>query len=167
MTSHEQERLRIREAMNRLLAGQPIRSNGALTVVALAQEAGLKRHVLTHRHLDLKDDFYVAVAKRNRTTDAEAALLEQLDKARAQIAAKTARIRELEADAQMFARVVNVLTLELDNLRSQTETQSSMHERQASTREPRGLRHVSGPMEFEQSMTPARDGRSIEVLRGL
>lgn len=38
-------RNQIRAAMDRLLAGTPLRSDGALTVVALAAEAGIKgRH---------------------------------------------------------------------------------------------------------------------------
>ncbi|WP_426513250.1 hypothetical protein ACPPVO_23080 [Dactylosporangium sp. McL0621] len=55
MTSeHIDERNAIKAAASRLLAGTPLRSNGALTVVALADEAGVKRHVLTRRHTDLK-----------------------------------------------------------------------------------------------------------------
>ena len=44
--------------IDRLLAGTPLRSNGSLTIVALADEAGVKRHLLTHRHTDLKDELY-------------------------------------------------------------------------------------------------------------
>jgi len=46
------QRQQIRDAMDRLLSGKPVRSDGALTVVALAEEADLKRHLLTHRHPD-------------------------------------------------------------------------------------------------------------------
>jgi hypothetical protein len=44
----------IRAAIDRLLAGTPLRSNGSLTIVALAGEANVKRHLLTHRHTDLR-----------------------------------------------------------------------------------------------------------------
>ncbi len=47
------ERKSIRAAIDRLLVGTPLRSDGALTVVSLAAEADVKRHVLTHRHTDL------------------------------------------------------------------------------------------------------------------
>jgi hypothetical protein len=51
------EREAIQAAMQRLLAGQPTRSTGALTILQLAAEAGVKRWVLTHKHSDLKDEF--------------------------------------------------------------------------------------------------------------
>jgi hypothetical protein len=41
-----------------VLGGIPLRSDGKLTVNSLAAEAGVKRHVLTHKHTDLKDRFY-------------------------------------------------------------------------------------------------------------
>ncbi|WP_367318448.1 hypothetical protein [Streptomyces sp. HUAS ZL42] len=41
MSGAADERDRIRAAMDRILTGQPERSNGALTIVALALEAGV------------------------------------------------------------------------------------------------------------------------------
>jgi hypothetical protein len=58
MTTEPDERDRIRAAMDRILAGIPERSNGALTVVALAIEAGVPRNALTQCRTDLKDEFY-------------------------------------------------------------------------------------------------------------
>ncbi|GAA2293136.1 hypothetical protein SVIO_055490 [Streptomyces violaceusniger] len=55
------ERTRIRAAIDRLLAGEPMTSNGALTVVALAAEAGVHRMALQKRHADLKNEFYERV----------------------------------------------------------------------------------------------------------
>jgi hypothetical protein len=55
------ERAAIEAAMNWLLDGIPLRSDGRLTIVSLAAEAGVKRHVLTHKHPDLKDRFYARV----------------------------------------------------------------------------------------------------------
>ena len=57
MTTERGERHRIRAAMDRILAGIPERSNGALTIVALATKAGVPRNALTQRHTDLKDEF--------------------------------------------------------------------------------------------------------------
>ena len=37
-----------------------------VTIVALAAEAGIKRHILTHRHTDLKEEFYARVRAQNR-----------------------------------------------------------------------------------------------------
>ncbi|WP_436800909.1 hypothetical protein [Streptomyces avermitilis] len=58
---HQDERTRIREAMDRLLAGQAAASNGSLTVKALAEEAGVHRMALLKRHADLKNAFYERV----------------------------------------------------------------------------------------------------------
>jgi hypothetical protein len=52
------ERAEIEAAMDRVLDGTSLRSDGKLTVVSLAVEAGVKRHVLTHKHTDLKDRCY-------------------------------------------------------------------------------------------------------------
>ncbi|MER6126863.1 hypothetical protein ABT173_30580 [Streptomyces sp. NPDC001795] len=65
---HEDERSRIRAAMDRLLAGQPTRSNGSLTVVALAAEAGVHRMALQKRHADLKEEFYARVRTETHQT---------------------------------------------------------------------------------------------------
>jgi hypothetical protein len=51
------ERDAIQAAIARLLAGTPTRSTGALTVLQLAAEAGVKRWVLTHKHPDLRQAF--------------------------------------------------------------------------------------------------------------
>ncbi|MFI7349465.1 hypothetical protein ACIBSR_24855 [Streptomyces sp. NPDC049936] len=58
MSPAPDERDRIRAAMDRILQGTAQRSNGALTIVALAQEAGVPRNALTQRHVDLNNDFY-------------------------------------------------------------------------------------------------------------
>ena len=69
---HEDERSRIRAAMDRLLAGQPICSNGSLTGVALGAEAGVHRMALQKRHADLKEEFYARVrAETHQTPEVE------------------------------------------------------------------------------------------------
>ncbi|MER5353401.1 hypothetical protein ABT093_24085 [Kitasatospora sp. NPDC002551] len=55
---HQDERTRIRAAIDRLLTGQATTSDGALTVVSLAAEAGVHRMALLKRHADLKNEFY-------------------------------------------------------------------------------------------------------------
>ncbi|ELB93166.1 hypothetical protein Rwratislav_10388 [Rhodococcus wratislaviensis IFP 2016] len=54
----DDDRRAITAAMQRLFAGTPLRSSGKLDIVTLAQEAGVKRNKLTHKHTDLKDLFY-------------------------------------------------------------------------------------------------------------
>ena len=68
------ERDRIRAATERILGGAPIRSNGALTIVALALEADVPRNALTQRHPDLKNDFYTRVKERGGTPAVESEL---------------------------------------------------------------------------------------------
>lgn len=114
----DQERNEIRAAIERLLSGTPLRSDGALTAVSLAAEAGVKRHVLTHRHTDLKDEFYAKVRAIGRVPESERKLREELQNAKRDLQAARARIRDLETDVDGFARIVNVLALENEQLRA-------------------------------------------------
>lgn len=115
--SDAEERTAITAAMQRLLTGKSLRSSGELTIVALADEAGLKRNKLTHKHTDLKDLFYAEVKAREGVPDSELKLREE-------IAVLTARVEALRDERddyrtanEVFARVINVLTVENDNLR--------------------------------------------------
>lgn len=53
----DQEHQDIREAISRIQTGQPRRSDGSATVVALAKEAGLSRARLYEHHPDLIREF--------------------------------------------------------------------------------------------------------------
>ncbi|WP_410875114.1 hypothetical protein [Nocardia sp. A7] len=57
MPDPEAERAAISAAMGRLLNGTPQRSTGALSMLQLANEAGVKRWLLTHKHTDLAEEF--------------------------------------------------------------------------------------------------------------
>ena len=77
MTSSKQENLErqmIRDAMDRLLDGSPLYSTGKLTVKSLAEEAQVKRWLLTHRHTDLQDEFRAKIAQRGHVPEAVQAL---------------------------------------------------------------------------------------------
>ncbi|MCO8273824.1 hypothetical protein M1L60_24810 [Actinoplanes sp. TRM 88003] len=126
MTSeHTAERDSIKAAASRLLTGTPLRSNGALTVVALAEEASVKRHVLTHRHTDLKDLFYAQVRAQGQVPDSERRLRQELDTTRRQLAEANERIKTLENDNDALARIVNVLAAENALFRDQLQSASS------------------------------------------
>ena len=56
------QRQQIRDAMDRLIAGTALHSDGKLTIKSLAEEAQVKRWVLTHRHTDLQDEFRARIA---------------------------------------------------------------------------------------------------------
>ncbi|GAB7186792.1 hypothetical protein ATKI12_6623 [Kitasatospora sp. Ki12] len=122
MTPALDERDRIRAAMQRILAGTPQHSNGALTIVALAQEAGVPRNALTQRHPDLRNEFYNHVQQRGAVPDTEARLRATAAKLKKTIAAKNKELGQLRADVPALVRVVNQLTLENQRLRDQLAT---------------------------------------------
>lgn len=111
------ERDRIRAAMDRILAGAPERSNGALTVVALAIEACVPRNALTQRHTDLKNEFYQRLKERGTDNEDEARLRATIARLRQAIAAKNKELAQLRTDVPALVRAVNQLTLENQQLR--------------------------------------------------
>jgi chromosome segregation ATPase len=119
MTADLSERDRIRAAMDRILDGTPERSNGALTVVALAIEAGIPRNALTQRHTDLKDEFYQRIRERGADNADEARLRATIAQLRKTIASKNRELAQLRADAPALVRAVNQLTLELQETRAE------------------------------------------------
>jgi seryl-tRNA synthetase len=108
----------IRAAMDRILAGTHERSNGALTIVALAVEADVPRNALTQRHTDLKDEFYQRIKERGADNGDEARLRATIAKLKQTIAAKNKELAQIRADVPALVRVVNQLTLENQQLRS-------------------------------------------------
>lgn len=104
------ERTRIREAIDRLLAGQPTISNGSLTVAALAVEADVHRMALLKRHADLKNEFYARV--RNETQqvpETEKRLRETVAKLKKTIANQKEEIDELRQQVTLLAMAGAVL----------------------------------------------------------
>ncbi|WP_206336262.1 hypothetical protein [Streptomyces torulosus] len=107
----------ITDAMVRLLVGTPLRSDGQLTIKSLAEEAGLKRNKLTHKHTGLKDLFYALV----RMQDARPKVVDSLKRKNDELTQKLTRLRtehdQLGTDLQQLARVVHVLEVENQQLR--------------------------------------------------
>ena len=90
------ERARIRAAMDRLLTGQASVSNGSLTVVALALESGVHRMALIKRHADLKTEFYARVrAETVQLPETEKRLQEAVKKLTKTVADQGAEIDKL------------------------------------------------------------------------
>ncbi|MFL0284339.1 hypothetical protein ACJH6H_03650 [Mycobacterium sp. SMC-21] len=119
-TSQTDEHVRrtIRDAMDRLIDGKPLHSDGKLTIKSLAEEARVKRWLLTHRHTDPQDEFRgridgtdteppILMALRDENADAK----ERIKKLTADVTALTATIHQLE-------RIIQVLALENEQLRS-------------------------------------------------
>jgi hypothetical protein len=123
--SDDEERNAITAAMQRLLAGKPLRSSGALTIVALAEEAGLRRNKLTHKHTDLKDLFYAEVKACNGIPASEIKLRERITALEARIASLRQERDDYRSAAETFARAVHVLTVENDALRKELSNRHS------------------------------------------
>ena len=117
MTPEPGERERIRAAMDRILAGAPERSDGALTVVALAIEAGVPRNALTQRHTDLKNEFYQRIKEHGADNGDEARLRATIARLRKTIEARNRELAQLRADVPALVRAVSQLTMENQQLR--------------------------------------------------
>ncbi|MEU4489119.1 hypothetical protein AB0H94_30275 [Streptomyces purpurascens] len=100
---HQDERARVRQAMDRLLAGQATASKGSLTVVALAAEAGVHRMALLRRHTDLENEFHERVRTETRQVpEPERRLRESVTQLKETVARQKAEIEELR---QLVARL--------------------------------------------------------------
>ena len=100
--------------MDRLLTGQPLRTAGALTIVELAQEADVKRHLLTHRHTDLKDEFNARVRAQQHVPPQLAAARDRNDLLQRRLDAALDDNRMLREQVHAPARQLNLLVAEID-----------------------------------------------------
>ncbi|MEV0742967.1 hypothetical protein AB0I51_45240 [Streptomyces sp. NPDC050549] len=113
---HQDERVRIREAMDRLLTGQATASNGSLTVVALAAEADVHRMALLKRHVDLKNEFYERVrAETHQVPEAEKRLRDTVTKLKKTITNQRAEIEELRQQVTRLTLASAVLAQQSDD----------------------------------------------------
>ncbi|MFA4084535.1 hypothetical protein [Mycobacteroides salmoniphilum] len=112
------ERRSIREAMDRLVDGKALYSDGKLTIKALADEARVKRWLLTHRHTDLQEEFRARIANTEVEPPAIRALQEEKAEAAKKVKALTADVTALTATIHQLERIIQVLALENHQLRS-------------------------------------------------
>ncbi|MFF3878545.1 hypothetical protein [Streptomyces sp. NPDC001978] len=124
MNPRPDERDRIRAAMERILGGKPERSDGALTVVALAIEADVPRHALTQKYPDLRNEFYERVRAKNTPADVEIRLRKTIKKLEKRIENEKEELARLRADVPALIEVVNILTLENRQLREMIDHSS-------------------------------------------
>lgn len=108
----DEVRRTIRDAMDRLLEGKPIRSDGKLTVKSLAAEAGVKRWVLTHQHTDLQQEFRDRCDRQGDTPENQKELIEKLEDLKEQVGRYKVRVSDLSEENNRLTRAVQVLTLE-------------------------------------------------------
>ncbi len=112
MTDPDTQRAAIRDAMARLLDGAPIRSDGKLTIKTLADEAGVKRWVLTHRHTDLQEEFRARVDRHGKDPEPVARLKEQLEHLRQENTRLRQELRQDKATISLLQRHIAVDALE-------------------------------------------------------
>ena len=98
--------------MARLLDGAPIRSDGKLTIKTLADEAGVKRWVLTHRHTDLQEEFRARVDRHGQDPEPVARLKEQLEHLRQENTRLRQELRQDKATISLLQRHIAVDALE-------------------------------------------------------
>ena len=120
MTDQADEHVRrvIRDAMDRLIEGKPLHSDGKLTVKSLAEEARVKRWLLTHRHTDLQDEFRARIASTNTELPILQALREEKTDAQKRVKELTADVTALTATIHQLERIIQVLALENQQFRS-------------------------------------------------
>lgn len=110
----------ITEAMTRLLAGVPLRSDGQLTIKSLAEEARLRRNKLTHKHTGLKDLFYALVRSQHHRPKLADGLHADNDLLRRKLTDLRAAHSKLKDQLALFARIIHVLEVENAQLREQS-----------------------------------------------
>ncbi|MFF9627276.1 hypothetical protein [Streptomyces griseosporeus] len=121
-TNREAERHAIQAAADRLLGGNPIRSTGALTVLQLAAEAGVKRWVLTHKHTDLKDDFLARRTAANGIPPAFQHLQTRADEIEERNRRLTEENQQLKERVQVYAQVIGELHTERERILARVQT---------------------------------------------
>ncbi len=113
----------VRDAMDRLLEGNPIRSDGKLTIKSLATEAGVKRWVLTHQHTDLQQEFRERCERQGETPANQQKLLDKLESMKDQVEKYKVKVSGLSEENNRLARVVQILALENLQLRERLDEQ--------------------------------------------
>lgn len=112
MAEDDETRRQITDAMDRLFSGHAMRSSGALNIVQLAAEAGVKRWVLVNKHTDLRDDFKRRCQQEAPPPQGAAARraeseMEALRKKFALLRDENKKLKALNAD---YAAVINELS---------------------------------------------------------
>ena len=112
MSDHTTERAAIRDAMTRLLDGAPIRSDGKLTIKSLADEAGVKRWLLTHRHTDLQAEFRARIDSHGRDPEPVQRLKQELQHLEQDNKRLREDLRQAKATVALLERHIAVDALE-------------------------------------------------------
>lgn len=95
---------KLREAMQRLLAGEPVRTDGALTKENLAREAGVS-HATVHRAEDILAEWDAKVPRQVLRTPGEVRRDEDIDTLRRQLREAKQQITALNGKLDALATV--------------------------------------------------------------
>lgn len=102
---------KLRQAMERLLAGQPLHTDGALTKENLAREAQVS-HATVHRAEDILAEWDAKVARPVLRTPGEVSRDEKLDELRKQLREAKQQVTELNGKLDALASVTANLYFE-------------------------------------------------------
>ncbi|MGW0395923.1 hypothetical protein ACWDYJ_34700 [Streptomyces sp. NPDC003042] len=136
--------------MDGILRRTPDRSNGALTIVTLAVEAGDPRNALTQRHTDLRNEFYDKVRTPGGTPDSEQQRLrKQVRRLKELRAADAEEIAQLKADVEALVGALHQATAGNQLLRQQLADRTAVLRPLPSQGQPQVLRPESRRPETE------------------
>lgn len=119
---HEPDPVRkaVLEAMLRIIEERPLHvALGSVSVVALADEAQVKRHWLNQRHKDLRERFqfiaqnYIDPPQPVHEDERVAALEQQIRDLKESLASVTEERNNWKASAKIFVRAMNVQEVDL------------------------------------------------------
>ncbi|WP_331752133.1 hypothetical protein [Streptomyces sp. NBC_00829] len=114
----------LREAMERLFAGTPLRTDGKLTKNNLWREAGVSRATMNRATTLLNDwNSRISGSTASQRDQDQAQAIKEL---RRQLKTKTAEGRRLQDQVDASATVIAVLLAENDALRRQLATRSAV-----------------------------------------
>ncbi|MGW4815983.1 hypothetical protein ACWEPB_30630 [Kitasatospora cineracea] len=120
MSVTEEAAAALEAAMDRLLVGEPVRSDGSLTVASLAREAGVSR-ATAYRADEILERFRQKIEERTSGPDVPATLRERISELKGELReARRARheeIQTLRRSVDVLAQQVQALTLDNHALR--------------------------------------------------
>jgi hypothetical protein len=120
---------KVRAAADRLLTGTPLRSDGKLTILNLAQEAGIKRWLLTHKYpRQLKDKYQAEFRAAGRKPAPVQAAEHKIDTLRHQLHQARDEKRQLTELNQTYAVIINQLSHDLDTVTAERDALAAASE---------------------------------------
>lgn len=118
------QRLEILAAADRLLSGKPKRSSGNLSVSQLAVEARVKYWIVAQKHTDLRDHFQLLAVAARSARDKVESNHDPLSQLRRKHSDLLRHCESLERLVRQYALVINELTQEIEELRSESPRSS-------------------------------------------